>query len=1745
MFSRDGYDILEELPATNGVRIYAARHVASGSRVRILFLPVDPTIKGLLDRLHAHFLPLKKLASPHFVRVYAIENIREAGQTGIAFTTSEFSGVSLKAHLSQNGPLTPEAFIPLALQMVSALTALHRAGLSHHGLTPGHISIDPDREQVCITDFLPSMAASLLQGPWDIPPAKPLTIPEDRLPYVSPEQTGRMKCAADHRADFYALGGIFHELLTGAPPFSGGGPMEWIHAHMAKQPEIDGAVRKKIGPALARVILKLLAKSPEDRYQSGFGLKSDLTRCRDLLNDPEAAARFEPGSRDAPEHFRLPETIYGREIEMAMLSDAFHRVREDSLGIFMVAGDAGIGKTRLVEELQNQIVESGGVFIQGAGDPLRRDIPYSGLIQAFSGFVRQILTDPPDRIAAWRSRLLSVLGENARIIVDVIPEMEFVIGKPPPPPELPPAEARNRFHAVFEKFLQVLTAKDHPLTLFVDNMQWADAASIRLMVSFFTGTRTRNFYFIGAFRDNEASDDHPLREALDVIRQKGIAVQTISLKPISEAAVRHLLADALYTDKKEVGLLAQIVHEKTRGNPFFIRRFLENLHHQGFLFYDYDLGRWQWRIEEISAQKITDNVAEFMTARISTLNTACREALTVAAVIGDGFPLPLLAEAAERPAGDVLADLREAVAMGLIVPRGDAFRRLERVGAIPSPGPNPEMTNPAIIGAERSSPDDATAFAFLHDKVREALYHEIPEPRKQDLHLRIGRLLLGHIRPVDLPGRIFAVVHHFNQAKGRLTRPEDRAEAARLNLMAGKRAQEAAAFVQAADYLNAAEECLPETAWREHYPLMFDIQKHRMTCAYLLHRFEDAEALFQVLLSRSVSDEDKAALCNQKMIMLASLARHEEVLAVGAAGLELLGVRLPERAGKLDVLNAMMGLKLRMRGKSIDSLLERPEITDARLLLTLTMMMNLCLSAYFRKPYLASCLALEIFRLTLRHGNSAVSPFAYVIYGSALAAIFREYDRGREFGDLALAAKDRFGGPRMTAKVLLYYANAIALWFQPLGTVIQLNRDGVRAARNAGDLNYAVYHIQALIFTLLAAGASLAEISGECRRYIGFVEQSRDSGALNYLKSVLQFVRCLRGETVHPLSLDDAAFSETRHLEEMREDDIKIILCRHHLLKLRLFYIMGDYAGALKEARRCGALRQYHMGTVILPEYYFFHCLTLSALYPRQNRLKQNLYRGRMLFFRNRLRHFAAQCPQNFEDKYFLVEAELAKIQGRVREAMGFYQKAVDRAKALGFSQNLAIASEAAAGFYRSLGLEAFARPLLEAALREYRRWGAETKALVLEKNFPALLTPRAAPSPQGFDLDHTAMVNALQAISTEIVVEDLLKQLMKIVMENAGARKALFLTVKGDRMVLEAENSLDAQGPVVHPSLPADSRLALFYPVLHYVKRTRTYVVMDDAAARGEFTRDPYVVKFQPKSVLCLPVIRHAALTALLYLENDITAGVFTPERIKILGLLASQAAISLENARLYENVIQNEKELREISEKREEESLRYQAQLRSLSSALSLAEERERRRIASDLHDRIGHALANASMKLRQVKAAVSGEPALKQVDEIHGLIDQSITDTQTLTFELSPPILYDLGLEAALDWLAEQTQKQHGLRVDFSDDGTDKPIEESLRVLLFQATRELLHNVVKHARATRVRISIRREKDGIRLNIADNGVGFDATRTQKDVKKGGFGIFSIQERLRHQGGRLEIKSDPETGASVTILSPLTANV
>ncbi|NOY70032.1 MAG: AAA family ATPase [Deltaproteobacteria bacterium] len=1738
-----GFEIHEQKPPLKGMAQFFGRRLDPQAEVEILFFPIDMLLVDNVETLLSSYRRLSQVISQHVARLVGAEKITHEGRVGIAAALEMASGVPLIDIIEAPG-LSVDRFLDMAIQLVTAVNDLHRGGIIYRGFTSHGIRLNPENGLVRVTWPAPPAFLLRQQALFDDRDMRVSGIPAPFLPYMSPEQTGRMNRRPDFRTDFYSLGVIFYEMLTGAPPFGSTDAKSVIHGHMTLIPAPPVKIRPEIPQPVSDIVMKLLGKNPAERYQCAYGLRVDLKYCRERLKRfGHMDFTFTPGDQDAPEQLTLSTKFYGRDKALKTLSTEFERVCRGAMSFVMISGCPGSGKTRLVEEFKKIKTRSNLYFITGRFGELPENIPYSGIMSAFKDLVGQILTESTEKLTEWRSRFTEALGENAQIIIDAVPELQLIVGQQLRVAEVSPSETQNRFNLTFEKFFRAIGSKDRPLVLFIDDMQWMDHASRKQINAFFSKGRARHILFIGAYRDNNPEIVAPIISMIDNIKEKGGRIATISTDPVTEKNLFSFLDHTLKRTGADLDSLARVIYEKTGGIPSAIRELLVMVNRKNLLAFDFETGCWQWDIEKIQAisPDSGENAPhEFM---IDHLPEQTQEALAAAAVAGKRFTPVLISPVIGKKINEIAINLWPAFDAGIITAGRDASRRFRDmlIRCLP---PQPECSPIA------SGDMEDIVFEFANDTIRQSIYLKISEKKRKKLHALTGRSLLDETKSAGRSSRLFEIVNHLNLGTQLPPEAEHNVELAGLNLEAGGKAAGSRAYDQAVEYLSMGRKLLSDNGWEEDYDLMFHLFMKEMECEFLNMNFSRADDLFKELCERAAGNEDRALAYKLKMIMAAGMANHEEALENGLAALSLLGMRLPARAGKISVLKAIMGAGARLLNRDIDGLLDIPAIDDRRIVLAVDILANLCFSAFLCSPYLAIVASLKVLSYTLKFGNSEASAFGYMVYGASLCAIFKNFSAGSRFAKLAFSVNEKFGSPPMLPKLLLLYGSGISVWNKHIKKGIDCHRQGVKTALAGGDINYAGYHIQSVLIFLVISGAPLKTVLSEYERYGKFVENTGDTGAINYLVSVRQFAKALLGKTAGAALMDDEDFDETRHIRGMNENGIPMILLRHYLLKLRLLYIMGIIDGAVDMGAACEKLLYYHIGTIIEPEFYFFHALTLAAAHEHVSRTKRAIYPTLIRRYEKKLKKLAQSCPENYLHKHLLVSAERMRITGKAWHALPLYHRSAKAAKEAGFIQNQAIAYERAAECYESLGLDDLAGPCITAARDAYRKWDAEAKAAALEAKYPLIPSGRLPDKAlAAFDsLDFSAIVDALLMISTEIVIPDLLKNLMKIVAENAGATKTEFLTIKEDRIYLEARLDADRAGTSIFPSIPADGQTELFMPVINYVRRTGRYMVSDDAATESDFASCPYFFKYRPKSVLCLPVTRQSSLVAILYLENNIAPAVFTPARIEVIQLLAAQAAISFDNARLYENVIHNEKELREVSQRREEEFLRYQAKLRSLSSELSLTEERERRRIARQLHDRIGHALTNASMKMRLIinqagkSENIGHGESVDRLRDINAFIEQSIKDTQTLTFELSPPILYDLGLEAALDWLAEQTEKQHGLRVACIDDMEHKPIDESLRVLLFQAARELLFNIVKHARATEVKIFISREDENVRVAIEDNGVGFDATRAEpKDIKKGGFGLFSIRERLALAGGRLEIKSEQKKGSRVTMISPM----
>lgn len=1682
--------------------------------------PAD--IQGIQDGYER----IKPLKAEHLLQIYDFRIISAEHREDIVFIC-ENQNLQSFAEACRKPWTDLHSVLAIAIGLAKAANLLHQNGVLLKEINPTVLLLRTDTRQIVVNTPLILQARTNPIAHRDVRGLYDKAFLEQILPYISPEQTGRMNRAVDHRSDFYAFGVVMYQLLTGRTPFASNDPLELIHAHIARPPLEPSKIRTDIPDMLARLTLKLLSKMPEDRYQSAFGLLSDLERCQEQYGASGAIASFALGNRDAPEKLNLSMRLFGREAPLAKLLTIYEKVKAGSFEILDITGAAGIGKSRLVEELRYPVSADGGFFGAGKYNPFHQNIPYSGIIEAFREILQKILRGNADSIAAWKTNISTALGLYAPLIAGFLPELEHIIG---PQSTGTPAQAdvqEKLFGRICLSFLRVFATREHPLVLFLDDLQWVDSASLDLIQQVLTGPPIAYCLVIGAYRDNDVSAEHPLYQSDMNIRSQGIPMGLMTLGPIGQDNVRQMILDSLSKNVANLEALTALVHAKTHGNPFFVGQFIQSLYLRELLYFDFETGVWRWHESGIKAQAYTDNVIELMSSEIRKLPADAQAVLKVAACVGSRFDFATLAAASQAPMRRTAQGLLHAVETGFVVPKGDGVPYLNHI-IMGKPLP----AQPADGFTEGRGADDG-AFAFLHDRVHQAVYDLVPEHARRALHFKIGKLLLQQVDQKGLQVQIFKIVNQLSHGVTSLAAEEERIGHAHLYLWAGCKAKEGTAYHLAVKYFNIGIALLSSRCWDDHYDLAFALYREKMECEFLNRNHDEAEHLFQFIFSRARSDIDKATLLYFKMLMHAGLGKHEEAVRIGLEGLAVLGLHLRKGSGKSSELLEIIRLRFKLSRTRITALVQRPAISDPRQRLILKMLLDLSFSVYICNPHRMMGVASKIIEMTFQYGLSPAANVGLVIYSAALCASFGSYRLGHELGSLALELNDQQGTKGVGTKVLFYYAVAVSHWRRHLQVGINCCLQGLQKAIDNGDLNFAGYHIQSLLIFLFASGAPLDKVDAECAKHMDFIVTSKDGSACNYVRSLRQTIKCLQGQTPSPTSLDDREFREALHIQRMINQNVQSVLLRHYVLKMQLLYIMGDIRGALAVSHLCARRIDYHIGTIIVPEFFFYHTMAYLAHF-------KVIPLGRRIAIKARLRlslitfgKMARSCPENFEHKLLLIKGEMARVQGRFEKALTCFHHAIASARKHGYLHMEALGSELAAKLAFQRGLFTVARAFMQEAHAGFVKYGALAKGDLLRRTYPQLLTQSATGQflPPALPIDYATVTNALQAISTEIVLDRLLEKLMKIVIENAGAQWVLFVLPKEEGFEIKARCSIGSAIRITSQSPSTSGQEELLLPAIHFVQHTHEPLVLEDVQLHPDFRTDAYVIRNKPKSILCLPVLRQANLVAILYLENNITTGAFTPDRVETVQLIASQAAISIENARLYEEVTHKERDLKALSEK-----------LRMLSSELLLTEERERRRIAVELHDRIGHALANIKMQTSILQETTCVQERAQILENVRELVDQSIQDTQSLTFELSPPVLYDLGLEAAIEWLVDQMQDQYRLSVTLSDDNKAKPLDESIRVLVFQAIRELLFNVVKHAHAHRAWIGLQRQADTIRIEIADDGIGIQQSMQDKNgVKTGGFGLFSIQERLKHFGGRLEIDGSAGKGTRITLIAPM----
>jgi predicted ATPase/signal transduction histidine kinase/tRNA A-37 threonylcarbamoyl transferase component Bud32 len=1521
-----GYQRGESIHDSSASLVYRARRAADGACVVVKRSRGNAVSARQLTRYRNEFELLASLDCEGVVKAHDL--VRHEGQ--IALILEDLPGCSLHQWIRTglSAPLAER--LQVAVRLASIVGDVHAANIIHKDITSHNFLYDRDSGRCKLIDFGIATRLRSEENKFTAPAAL-----EGTLPYIAPEQTGRMNRALDYRADLYSLGVTLYELFTGELPHESADPLEMVHFHIAGKPVPPNIRSAAVPEAVSNIVMKLLQKEPGDRYQSASGLAADLRKCHDATAAGRAPEPFVLGTQDAIDRFEPPQKLYGRSAETQVLLQSFDRVARGGVEAIMVAGHAGIGKTSLVREIHQPITRSRGYFVAGKFDQLQQNVPFSAIVTALQDLVQQLLTESEEAIDRWRRAIRAAVEPNGQLIVDVVPALELIIGKQPRVPELEAFEAQNRFNLVFQSFVQVFCKRAHPLVMFLDDMQWADAASLNLVTRIVSARATESLLLVTTYRDNEVSATHPLMLAAKEQMKQGVHVQTVNLRPLDAPQVAEFVCDALRQNVATATPLAEIIHEKTGGNPFFMRQFLQALYDSKLVSFDARDGAFRCDAAAVRKASITENVAEFLAAKLEKLPRATRDVLRVAAAIGNRFELRVLAGVDQRAAAQTAEHLRPAIDAGLIAPLS-GLESLDPEG----------LESPLVYGR----------FAFQHDRIQQAAYAALSPADLPALHLAIGRVLLADASAAQLEGRLFDVVNHLNHGISLMTDRGERVRLAELNLRAGAKARDATAYELAVRCFKFAIELLGDAAWTDRFELVCDVHQRLAESLALVADYNGAFAVLDAALARATSIIDRAKLYTIKTNVLLIMGMIPAAMACGREAARMFSVDLPEEREQVRALlqAEIQTILERTAEIGIDELLDLPPMSDPGSIALLALLTHCLPAAYQYDQDSYALLTCTMVRLSLKDGNSPLSARAYGSFAALIVSTHRRYQEGYRFAKLGVDLAHKLNDPSVLSGVYFLWAMFASHWVKPIDESIDLYRQSIEYGLQSGDHLHAGYSAARRFSHLQFRGMPLEELREDASSTMELLQRIGDATNTEFVLPRLRFIDWLQGRRPHGNTLGGDEHDEAKCTEIIQARGNRSFEYDWFLRLAVQRYYCGEFAAAYEFARRAETLLPYSAGFVTRGEQAMFLALSAMALYPKADAAQRAVYDRDIADNREALRQWAAGCAENYGHLYLLVEAEFARLSGARIEAADLFDRAINASRAESFLNIEALAAELAARFWFADSKPDFGRVYVEKALHAYEIWGAAGKAADLRTAY-GLTAPRSATASitagsttlgtsageRSDALDLATVLKASQAISGEIVLERLLATLMDIIMENAGAESAVLVLESGGDFLVQGVKLGSGKARVMMAE-PLGQSVALSKGIVNYVIRTSEHVVLADPALRGKFRNDPYVSNRHPKSVLCAPVAHKGKLNGIIYLENNQVAGAFTPDRLEALNILMSQIAVSIENATLYAKQEQQTRAIeaanvtlmKEIAERKraEQELSRYRDHLEDL---------------------------------------------------------------------------------------------------------------------------------------------------------------------------------------------------------------------
>ncbi|GGA26182.1 serine/threonine protein kinase [Okeania sp. KiyG1] len=1505
------YQTLELIHKSERTLVYRGRNIKSGQPVIVKLMGQEYPSFSELVQFRNQYAIAKNLDIPGIVKPYSLLRYNN----GYALIMEDIGAISL-AEYQRQFSISIEKALQIALKIAEILHYLHQNQIIHKDIKPANILIHPETKQVKLIDF---SISSLL--PKETQSLQTPNVLEGTLAYISPEQTGRMNRGIDYRSDFYSLGVTFYELLTGKRPFESEDPLELVHAHIAKTPPT--IPEYQVPTPLANIVFKLMAKNAEQRYQSALGLKYDLEKCRIEYEETGKIEAFALGERDLCDRFLIPEKLYGREKEVQSLLDVFERVvspptplgKGGGAEMMLVAGYSGIGKTAVVNEVHKPITRQKGYFIKGKFDQFNRNIPFSAFVQAFRDLMGQLLGESDAELQQWKAKILEAVGENGQVLIDVIPELERIIGQQSPVPELSGSAAQNRFNLLFEKFIAVFTTIEHPLTLFLDDLQWADSASLNLLKVLMGDSRTGYLLLLGAYRDNEVFPAHPLMLCLSELEKQEAVVSTVTLAPLSVNHINQLVAETLSCAVELATPLTDLIYQKTKGNPFFTNQFLKALYEDDLITFNQNLGYWECDLVKVRDAAITDDVVEFMAGRLYKLPETTQNALKLAACIGNQFDLETLAITSKTSSEEVATNLWSALREGLILPQSEAYKFFQEWEK-----------------DEEKADGIAVGYRFLHDRVQQAAYSLIPEEQRKITHFNIGTLLLEKTPEAQLEEGIFEIISHLNRGIELITTNEKQMQLCKLNLLGTRKAKSSTAYIVAWEYLETGIQLLEENSWEADYELTLNLYTEAVEISYLKSNFETMEKMAEIVLSQARNILDRVKVYEMQVQRLSVQNQFVEAIEVGLDCLKLLGVDLPLEPTTEEAGSWLEKTNIALDNFSDEAIIELPDMTDRKIKAVMGMLSRLIPPCYFGRPSLLSIIVCQSVLLSLEYGNTFDTPPAFSSYAMVLCSS-NDISRGYRTGNAGIQIlKKQNSNPRKAIVYNMFYAH-VSHWSQHSRHSIAALHEGYQSSINVGDLEYAAYTLNNHRVFKYCVGEELSGLIPELKQSVEFCYSIQFEGTALHIATILQTVHNLIHLSECPWSLQGKFYDETTTVEIFQKNSNIAALTIHNWSKIYLNYLFEgdlDVVYFLSEVEE--ALNSL-VGHVFFPIFTFIAGLTYLSLAGEEIGEQRNQYLEQGKKFSDRVELWATYAPMNYQHKSDLMQAEKCRVLGQKLEAIELYDKAIAGAQENEYIQEEALANELAAKFYLDWGKETVAEAYMQKAYYCYAHWGAKAKTDHLKKRYPQLLcsilqrqqlgltanskittltkgTVSSTSTGTGELLDLASLMKASRNLSEEIDLDRAITNFMEVIQENAGAETVAIMLFEADTLMLKAHATKEEMSVI---SIPVETSNDVPLTLINQVKNTRSHLVLDNAKEDNNYSRDDYIQKHQPKSILCIPLIDRGQLIGILYLENNQTSGAFTSDRIEILNLLCSQAAIALQNAKLYDKEQQARNDLQQ----------------------------------------------------------------------------------------------------------------------------------------------------------------------------------------------------------------------------------------